>query len=245
MSTAKPRTDLVVEVREVRKTFGSKAAPVRAVRDANLGVAAGEFVAVVGPSGCGKSTLLHLVAGLETPDDGEVWVGGERVAGRTEDDRARLRRRHVGMVFQFFNLLPSISALDNVAFPMMVASGHRRGAVERRAREMLELVGLADKAGAVPPALSGGQQQRLAIARALVNRPTVVLADEPTGALDSDGAAEIAGLFRRVNASGQTILLVTHDASLAAVAGRVEQMKDGFVPDAARGGGVTPGWPSS
>jgi putative ABC transport system ATP-binding protein len=230
MSIAEPEADVVVEVREARKTFGPRVAPVRALRDANLQVTRGEFVAVVGASGCGKSTLLHVIAGLDTLDDGEVWVGGDRMTGRSDDDRARLRRRHVGIVFQFFNLLPSMSALDNVAFPLMVASSGRRRDVERHAREMLELVGLADKAGVAPPALSGGQQQRLAIARALVNHPTVVLADEPTGALDSDGAAEIAELFRRVNTGGQTILLVTHDASLAAAARRVVRMKDGLVP---------------
>jgi putative ABC transport system ATP-binding protein len=226
MSTREPADD-VVTVRAVRKTFGSRAAPVRALREASLEVGRGEFVAVVGPSGCGKSTLLNLVAGLDTADDGEIRVGGERMTGHGEDARARLRRRHVGMVFQFFNLLASMSVLDNVAFPMMIAGGGRRGTVERRAREMLELVGLADKAAESPQALSGGQQQRLAIARALANEPTVVLADEPTGALDSAGSAEIAELFRRVNAAGQTILLVTHDASLTASAGRVVQMRDG------------------
>jgi putative ABC transport system ATP-binding protein len=227
MSIPAAAEEPVVAVREVRKTFGSRAAPVRALRDASLDVSRGEFVAVAGPSGCGKSTLLNLIAGLDTADDGEIWVGEERMTGRGEDGRARLRRRHVGMVFQFFNLLSSMTALENVVFPMMVAGAQRRHALQRPAMDTLELVGLADKASEFPDALSGGQQQRLAIARALVNSPTVVLADEPTGALDSAGAAEIAELLRRVNSQGQTILLVTHDVPLTAAAGRVAYMRDG------------------
>jgi putative ABC transport system ATP-binding protein len=238
MSTREFAGQLAVEVRAVRKSFGSRSAPVRALRELSLEVRRGEFIAVLGPSGSGKSTLLNQIAGLDTADDGEIWVGGERMTGRGEDERARLRRRHVGIVFQFFNLLGSMSVLDNVALPMMIAGVGPRDAVQRRAREMLELVGLTDRSAESPHVLSGGQQQRLAIARALANRPTVVLADEPTGALDAAGVAEIAELFRRVNASGQTILLVTHDASLAARASRVVQMRDGAVDPVATGTGA-------
>jgi putative ABC transport system ATP-binding protein len=216
-------------VRDVRKTFGSRAAPVRALRDVSLDVSRGEYVAVVGPSGCGKSTLLNVIAGLDTADDGEIWLGGERLTDRGEDDRTRLRRRHVGMVFQFFNLLPSMTALENVAFPMMITGTGPRSTLQRRARDVLELVGIPDKAAQYPGTLSGGQQQRVAIARALVAAPTVVLADEPTGALDSAGAAEIGELLRRVSGQGQTILLVTHDVSLTATAGRAVPMRDGLL----------------
>ena len=169
-------------MRGVRKTFEAENAPVRALRGVDLTVASGEFVALMGPSGCGKSTLLNLVAGLDTPDEGEISVAGEQVSGRSEDDLARLRRRHIGLVFQFFNLLEGMTVLENVALPAVIA-GRRRKMAETRARDLLDLLGIGDKASAVPGVLSGGQRQRLAIARALANEPTLLLADEPTGAL--------------------------------------------------------------
>ena len=155
----------------------------------------GEFVALMGPSGCGKSTLLNLVAGLDTADEGEISVAGEQVTGRSEDDLARLRRRHIGLVFQFFNLLEGMTVLENVALPAVIA-GRRRKMAETRAADLLDLLGIADKARAVPGVLSGGQRQRLAIARALANEPTLLLADEPTGALDSEGGQEVIELLR-------------------------------------------------
>jgi len=229
-------SDDVLIVRGVRKTFEAENAPVRALRGADLTMARGEFVAVMGPSGCGKSTLLNLVAGLDTADDGTITLDGEDVTGRTEDELARMRRRHIGIVFQFFNLLEGMSVLENVALPAIVA-GRKRKAAETRARDLLDLLGLADKAKAVPGVLSGGQRQRLPIARALANEPTLVLADEPTGALDSEGGQEVLELFRRLHSGGQTILMVTHDDDVAAAAQRIAVMRDGRVVDDGQGGG--------
>jgi putative ABC transport system ATP-binding protein len=212
----------------LRKTFEAENAPVRALRGVDLTVAPGEFIAVMGPSGCGKSTLLNLVAGLDVPDEGEITVAGEPVTGRTEDDLARMRRKHMGIVFQFFNLLEGMTVLENVVLPSVIA-GRRRKMAETRARDLLDLLGIGDKAGAVPGVLSGGQRQRLAIARALANSPTLLLADEPTGALDSAGGAEIIELLRRLHASGQTIILVTHDPAVADAAGRIVRMRDGRI----------------
>ena len=217
-------------VRGVRKTFEAENAPVRALRGVNLTLAPGEFVALMGPSGCGKSTLLNLVAGLETPDEGEIAVAGELVTGRTEDELARMRRHHIGLVFQFFNLLEGMTVLENVALPAIIA-GRKRRMAETRARDLLDLLGIGDKALAVPGVLSGGQRQRLAIARALANDPTLLLADEPTGALDSAGGAEVIELMRRLHRGGQTIVLVTHSAEVAAAAERVVRMCDGRITE--------------
>ena len=216
----------VLQVHGARKTFDAEEAPVRALRGVDLTVDHGEFVAIVGPSGCGKSTLLNLIAGLDVPSGGEVVLGSDSLSGKDESALARLRREHIGFVFQFFNLLDGMTAFENVALPAMIA-GMRRPQAERRARDLLDLLGLAGKEREFPALLSGGQRQRLAIARALANEPTLVLADEPTGALDSDGATEILELFRRLHASGQTILLVTHDDRVAAAAERLVRMKDG------------------
>src|SRR6201995_608349 len=193
-------------VRGVRKTFESENAPVRALRGVDLAVGQNDFIALMGPSGCGKSTLLNLVAGLDRPDEGQIWVADEEVTGRSEDDLARLRRRHIGLVFQFFNLLEGMTVLENVALPAVIA-GRKRKMAETRARDLLDLLGIGDKASAVPGVLSGGQRQRLAIARALANEPTLLLADEPTGALDSQGGAEVIELLRRLNPGGQTIVM--------------------------------------
>jgi putative ABC transport system ATP-binding protein len=218
-------------VRGVRKTFEAENAPVRALRGVDLTVADGEFVAVMGPSGCGKSTLLNLVAGLDVPDEGNIAVAGEEVTGRSEDDLARLRRKHMGIVFQFFNLLEGMTVLENVALPTIIA-GRKRRMAETRARDLLDLLGIGDKAAAVPGVLSGGQRQRLAIARALANEPTLLLADEPTGALDSEGGAEVIELLRRLHTGGQTVMLVTHDADVAEAAERIVRMRDGRIIDA-------------
>src|SRR5260221_8777158 len=212
----------------VRKTFEAENAPVRALRGVDLSVASGDFVALMGPSGCGKSTLLNLVAGLDVPDEGTITVADEEVTGRSEDDLARLRRKHIGIIFQFFNLLEGMTVLENVALPAVIA-GSRRRMAETRASDLLDLLGIGDKAAAVPGVLSGGQRQRLAIARALANEPTLLLADEPTGALDSEGGHEVLELFRRLHASGQTILLVTHDDEVAEAGDRIVRMRDGRV----------------
>jgi len=224
-------SETAVEARGVFRTFEAELAPVRALRGADLTVATGEFVAVMGPSGCGKSTLLNIIAGLDIPDEGEVSVAGESLRGRNANDLARMRRTHIGIVFQFFNLLEGMTVQENVVMPALIA-GVKRKAAETRARDLLDLLGLADKAKAAPATLSGGQRQRLAVARALANRPTVLLADEPTGALDSAGGEEILELFRRLHDdSGQTILLITHDQPVADAASRLVRMRDGKVVD--------------
>jgi putative ABC transport system ATP-binding protein len=201
---------------------------VRALRGVDLDLQAGEYVAIMGPSGCGKSTLLNLIAGLDTADEGEITLAGERVTGRSEDDLAQLRRRHIGIVFQFFNLLEGMTVLENVVLPAVIA-GTKRRAAETRARDMLDLLGLGDKARELPGVLSGGQRQRLAIARALANEPTLLLADEPTGALDTAGGLEVLELFKRLHADGQTILMVTHNGEVAAAGNRIVRMRDGRV----------------
>jgi putative ABC transport system ATP-binding protein len=218
----------VLEARAVTKTFESDGAPVRALRGLDFTMSAGEFVAIMGPSGCGKSTLLNLAAGLDTPTDGEILVAGESLAGKDENDLARMRRAHIGIVFQFFNLLEGMSVLENVTLPAVIAGVGRRKA-ETRARDLLDLLGLGDKTRDAPGVLSGGQRQRLAIARALANEPTLVLADEPTGALDSEGGREVLELFRRLHATGQAILLVTHDAEVAEAGDRIVRMRDGRI----------------
>jgi putative ABC transport system ATP-binding protein len=182
----------------------------------------------MGPSGCGKSTLLNLIAGLDVADEGTITVAGELVTGRTEDELSQMRRRHIGIVFQFFNLLEGMTVLENVALPAVIA-GRKRKMAESRARDLLDLLGIGDKANTVPGMLSGGQRQRLAIARALANEPTLLLADEPTGALDSEGGQEVIELLVRLHAGGQTILLVTHDPSVASASGRIVRMRDGRI----------------
>jgi putative ABC transport system ATP-binding protein len=216
----------------VRKSFGPDVAPVRALRGVDLRLATGEFVALMGPSGSGKSTLLNIVAGLDLADDGTVIVAGEDVTRASADELARLRRRHVGIVFQFFNLIDGMTALDNVALAALIGGANKRAA-QQRARDLLDLLGLLDKSGAAPATLSGGERQRLAIARALANEPTVLLADEPTGALDSEGGAQVLDLFLRLHQRGQTILLVTHSADVAAGADRIVELRDGVVRNTA------------
>jgi putative ABC transport system ATP-binding protein len=224
-------TDTAVDVRGVYRTFEADLSPVRALRGADLTVERGEFVAVMGPSGCGKSTLLHMIAGIDVPDEGTVAVAGREISGLDPNERARMRRTDIGIVFQFFNLLEGMTVQENVVLPALVA-GVKRKPAESRARDLLDLLGLADKAKAAPTTLSGGQRQRLAIARALANRPTVLLADEPTGALDSDGGEEILELFRRLHRDNQqTIVLITHDQPVADAAQRLVRMRDGRIAD--------------
>ena len=217
-----------LEVRGVRKTFEAELAPVRALRGVDLTVERGTFLALMGPSGCGKSTLLNLIAGLEDADEGSILVAGESMTTGSEDDHALIRRRHIGIVFQFFNLLEGMTVLENVALPAIIAGRNRKSA-ETRARDLLDLLGIGDKASEMPGVLSGGQRQRLAIARALANEPTLLLADEPTGALDSAGGQEVIELLGRLHAQGQTIILVTHDANVAAAADTVLSMRDGRI----------------
>jgi putative ABC transport system ATP-binding protein len=219
-----------VVVSGVHKTFNEDSAPVRALRGADLCVDNGEFVAVVGASGSGKSTLLNLIAGLDAPSEGNIEVAGRALTGLGDDELADVRCRHIGFVFQFFSLIDSLSTAENVALPALTAGVGRRAA-DLRARELLDLLGLGDRVDQSPALLSGGERQRAAIARALANEPTIVLADEPTGALDSDGAAEVVELFRRLNRGGQAIVLVTHDPSVASAASRTVAIADGVTVD--------------
>jgi putative ABC transport system ATP-binding protein len=221
-----------LQIRDLRVRFDVDSVPLHAIRSVSLSVAHGEYVAIMGPSGCGKSTLLNVIAGLIKPSGGEVVLAAERLTGRSEDELAALRRRHVGIVFQFFNLLEGMTAFENVVLAGLIA-GLARRAADRRAQELLAMLGLGDRARLLPTGLSGGQRQRLAIARALANEPTLLLADEPTGALDSDGAAEIMELFSGLHRGGQTIVLVTHDAGVAATAQRLVLMRDGRIDDGA------------
>jgi putative ABC transport system ATP-binding protein len=217
-----------VRIRGARRTFAAELAPVRALRGVDFDVSPGEFVAIMGPSGCGKSTLLNVIAGLDTVDEGHIEVAGVRVDGADEDSLARFRRHHIGFVFQFFNLLDGVSTLDNLVLPGVLGGMNRREA-HSRAMDVLDLLGLGDRAAQVPAVLSGGQRQRLAIARALVNRPSLLLADEPTGALDSEGGMEVLELFRRLHDDGQTIVMVTHSPDVAAGASRSVHMRDGRI----------------
>ena len=216
----------VVRLVGLSKYFGKGEALVRAVDGVDLEVTEGEAVMVSGPSGCGKSTLLQLVGGLDLPTGGEVWVGERRIDRTSERARARLRRDHIGFVFQDFHLMDELTALENVEIPALLA-GTPTGRARRRASAVLEDMGLADRARHRPAQLSGGQKQRVAIARALINRPTVLLADEPTGNLDSAATNEVLRLFDDLRANGQTLLIVTHDRRTAATADRIVSMRDG------------------
>ncbi|MEZ5320641.1 MAG: ABC transporter ATP-binding protein [Microthrixaceae bacterium] len=216
----------VLIVTGARKTFEAETAPVRALRGVDLEVARSEFVAITGPSGCGKSTLLNAIAGLDRLDEGTVEIDGTRVDGRDETWLARFRPHHIGIVFQFFNLFDGVSATENIVLPAILGGMKRRAAVSR-ALELLDLLGLSDRREQIPSMLSGGQRQRLAIARALVNSPMLLLADEPTGALDSEGGLEILELFRRLHTEGQTVIVVTHSPEVAAGADRIVTMRDG------------------
>jgi putative ABC transport system ATP-binding protein len=220
----------VLEARSLTKTYDTGGAKVLALRGVDLAIERGEFVAIMGPSGCGKSTLLNLLAGLDRPTSGEAWLDGERIDGLSETALARLRRGKVGFVFQFFNLVPTLSVVENVELPLLLA-GRRRKDARRSADALLSDLGIRDKRAAAPVLLSGGQQQRVALARALANTPDIVLGDEPTGNLDSAAAREVLGLLRAARDRGQTLLVVTHDARVAAAADRVVALRGARVSD--------------
>jgi putative ABC transport system ATP-binding protein len=219
-----------VRVVGLAKHYGKGDALIRAVDDVDLQVATGESVVVAGPSGCGKSTLLQLMGGLDLPTSGEVWVGDRRIDRTSERTRARLRRDHVGFVFQDFHLMDELTAVENVELPALLAGMPSRQA-RRTATALLDEVGLTDRERHRPAELSGGQKQRVAIARALANSPTVLLADEPTGNLDSAATTEVLRLFDRLRADGQTLVVVTHDQRTAATADRMVSMRDGVLVD--------------
>jgi ABC-type lipoprotein export system ATPase subunit len=229
----------VLRARRLHKQYGSGPALVRAVDGVDLDVAAGETVAVMGPSGCGKSTLLHLLGGLDRPSEGEIALDGRRIDQMSERALARLRRTAVGFVFQAFHLMDELTALENVELPALLGGSSPRSA-RRRATELLDRVGLADRAGFLPAALSGGQRQRVAVARALSNEPRVILADEPTGNLDSAATLDVLRLFESLHDAGQTLVIVTHDERIAATADRLISMRDGaFVDETRLTGGTT------
>ena len=229
----------VLRARGLRKEYGKGEGLVRAVDGVDLDVGAGETVAVMGPSGCGKSTLLHLLGGLDRPSGGEVSLNGRRIDDLGEKALAGMRRTAVGFVFQAFHLMEELTAVENVELSALLAGSSPRAA-RRRAEDLLGRVGLAGRARFLPSALSGGQRQRVAIARALSNEPLVVLADEPTGNLDSAATLDVLRLFERLHESGQTLVVVTHDARIAATADRMISMRDGaFVDETRLSGGTT------
>jgi putative ABC transport system ATP-binding protein len=236
----KERENVIVSARGLRKEYGTGESLVRAVDEVELEVARGETLAVMGPSGCGKSTLLHLLGGLDRPTAGELWLNGRRIDGLSERSLAQLRRHEVGFVFQAYHLMDELTAQENIELPALLA-GRTPRASRRRAEELLAQVGLADRAGHLPSALSGGQRQRVAIARALANEPQLVLADEPTGNLDSAATLEVLRLFEALHATGLTLLVVTHDERIAATADRLISMRDGAFVDETRLSGGTMG----
>lgn len=220
----------MLRTRALTKRYGWNDSLVRAVDEVDLDVPAGQSLAIMGPSGCGKSTLLHLLGGLQRPTGGELWVAGQRIDRMSERALAKLRRHHIGLIFQSFHLMDELTAVENVEMAALLAGTAPRAA-RRRALDLLDRVGLADRAGHLPSALSGGQRQRVAIARALSNAPQIVLADEPTGNLDSAATREVLRLFEELRTAGQTLVVVTHDARIAAVADRIISMRDGAFAD--------------
>ncbi|MGH2353722.1 MAG: ABC transporter ATP-binding protein [Chloroflexota bacterium] len=222
-------TDLIVEARGVRKVYRGGEVPVEALRGVDFSVRRGEMVAIMGPSGCGKTTLLNCLSGIDTVDGGEVWIDGRPLQGLSDKELTRYRATSMGFVFQSFNLLAVLTAVENVEYPLLVANVPPAEA-RRRATASLDAVGLADRAGYLPSRLSGGQQQRVAVARAVVNQPAIVWADEPTGNLDSATAAGLMALLRRLNQTlNQTFVIVTHAREVGEQTDRIVRMRDGQI----------------
>jgi len=220
---------MLIQLQGLNKTYETPAGAFTALRGVDLTVEAGEFVAVVGKSGSGKSTLLNLVGGIDRPTSGSISVGGTSIQGLSENELSVWRGRHVGLVFQFFQLLPTLTVVENVMLPMDFSGSFPPGDRRKRALGLLDRVGVGDQANKLPSALSGGQQQRVAIARALANEPKVVLADEPTGNLDSATASEVLTLFRSLASGGTTVLIATHERDIASVVDRTVSIADGAV----------------
>jgi len=221
----------LIQTQNLTKIYGSGATAVTALDHVNIQVDVGEFVAIMGPSGCGKSTLLHLLGGLDSPSEGQVFIDGTSITEMPDDRLTELRRRRIGFVFQFYNLIPILSAAENAALPVTL-DGLRPVDAKEKAKGWLARFGLVDRLSSRPDQLSGGQQQRVAVARALVAEPSLILADEPTGNLDTRSGDEIAALLRDVSKTyGRTIIMVTHDPRIAAYADRIIFLKDGAVVD--------------
>jgi putative ABC transport system ATP-binding protein len=229
----------LIQVENLTKIYGMGEVAVRALDGVDLTIDEGEFVAIMGPSGSGKSTLMNILGCLDRPTEGHYWLGGEDVSKLNKTQLARVRNRRIGFVFQSYNLLPRASALKNVMLPLLYNSNgpQRQSAAEREAlaQQALETVGLSDRAHHRPNELSGGQQQRVTIARALVNDPLIILADEPTGNLDTQSSQEIVDILRELNGRGRTIVMITHEPDLAAQAQRIVHLRDGRVVDGEEG----------
>jgi len=226
----------LVQTENLTKVYGTGETAITALDHANLSVDAGEFVAVMGPSGCGKSTLLHLIGGLDRPTEGSVQIDGQWLARLSDDALSKLRRRKIGFVFQFFNLIPILTAVENAALPLLL-DGANPAQAKQKAIEWLTKVGLGARLHSRPDQLSAGQQQRVAIARALITEPVLVLADEPTGNLDTKSSDEIAALLRQVAKEwGRSVLMVTHDPHIASYAERIVLMRDGKIVEDRRNG---------
>jgi putative ABC transport system ATP-binding protein len=219
---------MIITLEDVKKIYEMGDTTVEAVADAEVGIQEGEFVAVMGPSGSGKSTLMNMIGALDKPSSGEVEIGGEKISGFTEDELAILRSEKIGFVFQQFNLIPSMNATENVALPMLFR-GIGKNERTRRAEELLDRVGLGDRKDFMPSELSGGQRQRVSIARSLANDPDIILADEPTGNLDTETGENIMDLLTELNDEGKTIVMVTHDENDAEYADRIINIVDGKV----------------
>jgi putative ABC transport system ATP-binding protein len=223
------QTQTIIQAQQVQKIYRSGQLRVEALRSIDLTVAKGEMIAIMGPSGCGKTTLLNCLAGLDTVDEGDIFIQGDNLRDLTDNQRTAYRAQHMGFVFQDFNLLPMLSAVENVELPMLISRVPSRKA-RNRAMELLERVGLADRARHRPAELSGGQRQRVTIARALTNNPAIVWADEPTGNLDSESANDVMDLLCRFNREhGQTLVLVTHALEVGQRANRIIRMQDGNI----------------
>jgi putative ABC transport system ATP-binding protein len=221
---------VIIDAEDLVKVYPANGAPLRAVAGVDLRMITGEFVSVMGPSGCGKSTLLHLLGGLERPDGGRLRLAGQSTAAFSEAQWARFRRAHIGFVFQAFHLVDELTAVENVELPALLI-GASRPTARRRATSLLEQLEVADRAGYLPHRLSGGQKQRVALARAMINEPALVLADEPTGSLDSAATGTLLALLGGLREQGQALLVVTHDSRVATTADRLLTMRDGRIID--------------
>ena len=225
---------MIINVKDIKKSYTVGTQEVNALRGINLSVEKGEFISIMGPSGSGKTTLMNIIGCLDTPSSGEYELNGNLVSMLEDDELAHIRNKEIGFVFQSFNLLAKNSVLENVMLPLKYAGFNKSEAV-KKSNEVIDKVGLTDRLAHTPAELSGGQQQRVAIARALVNKPSIIFADEPTGNLDSKTGKEVMTIFKELNASGQTIILITHEESIANQSNRIITIKDGLIKSDNRG----------